>query len=754
MSDETTFDAPRKPGKKMPDGELLALIRAQELASMGSAVAAGATISTSVFPSQQTMTTLEIDRYNALNAFFARPLGNEVENRSQIVIPELRDTIQWIMPQLMRIFAANPEVFRFDPEGPNDTGQAQVETAAVNHVFMKENPGFLILHDFFWDAMLMRNGYVEVYFKKFKDTTTESYTGITQIELPKLLGEKDEEKVEVLEQREYSVDIPQPNGDPLSIPVFDLKLRRTKTIGKVIIEGIPAEEMRISPRVRGGLDDSPFSSHVTEETRSNLIAEGYKRSVVDSLPSGRPNWWEIDALARNQVTDQLSAENPTDRAMQEIEFHNVVMRVDVDGDGIAELRQIIVAGDKILSNEEIEETCFASGHAIRMPHRHTGISLYDLLMDLQVLKSTLFRQGIDNLAIANQTRIGADWKTVNIDDLLTVRPGGVVRTNGPPQNSLMPIEQPSNLVQQVIPALEYCDGMREMRTGVGHTSMGLEADELADVTKGGQLAAMSAASLKIELIARLLAEGVVDIAKKIHGVLQRHQDQPLNFQLAGKWVEVDPTSWRRRTRVSARVGLGSGNREEARANIAMVGAVQEKAAMFGLVGPKQMYNTSKEAISVLGFENPEKYVMDPDSPEYQQFKASQPPPQPPPQVQAAQIRAQTDMQKAQVQAQGQVLDLKRKLIEAQGKIMAEKQRSETELMHAAIQAQHDRQHEAQQGAHDRMVQSAGNADAAHEQRFEALLKAFTQIATAQLAAKTQVETASMSAVESTAEREA
>lgn len=754
MTDETTFDAPRKPGKKMPEGELLALIRAQELASMGSSVAAGATISTTVFPSQQTMTTLEIDRYNALNAFFARPLGNEVENRSQIVLPELRDTIQWIMPQLMRIFAASPEIFRFDPEGPNDTDQAQLETATVNHVFMKENPGFLILHDFFWDAMLMRNGYVEVYYKKFKDTGTESYTGITHIELTQLLEDKDDQEIEVLEQREYSVQIPQPSGQPLSIPVFDLKIRRTKEVGKVCIEGIPAEEMRISPRVRGGLDDSPFSSHVSEETRSNLIAEGYDRATVDALPSGRPNWWEIDALARNQVTDQLSAESPTDRAMQEIEFHNVVMRVDYDGDGIAELRQIIVAGDKVLSNEEIEETCFASGHAIRMPHRHTGISMYDLLMDLQVLKSTLFRQGIDNLAIANQTRIGADWKNTNVDDLLTVRPGGVVRTNGPPQNALMPIVQPSNLVQQVIPALEYCDGMREMRTGVGRSTMGLDADELQDVTKGGQLAAMSAASLKIELIARLLAEGVIDIAKKIHGTLQRHQDQKLNFELSGKWVQVDPTSWRKRTRVSARVGLGSGNREEARANIVMLGQAQQALVPFGLIGPQHVYQSFKDAISILGFEHPEKYAFDPQSQEFQQWKASQPPPQPAPQVQAAQIRAQTEQQKAQLQSQGQVIDLKRKLIEMQGKILSEKQRSETELMHAAIQAQHDRAHEAQQGAHDRMVTAAGNADAAHEQRFEALLKAFTQIATAQLAAKTQVETASMTAVESTAEREA
>ena len=107
-----TDTASTQPDKSMSDEELLALIRMHEMASLGSQVAAGATISTTIYPSNQAMTTLEIARYNALNAFFARPLGNEVENRSQIVLPELRDTIEWIMPQLMRMFVGAKTVCR------------------------------------------------------------------------------------------------------------------------------------------------------------------------------------------------------------------------------------------------------------------------------------------------------------------------------------------------------------------------------------------------------------------------------------------------------------------------------------------------------------------------------------------------------------------------------------------------------------------------------------------------------------------
>lgn len=686
---------------KMTDEGLLQLIAAYERASLGSSVAAGATISTTVFPSQQQMTTLEIDRYNALNMYWGRPLGNEVENRSQVVLPELRDTIEWIMPQLMRMFVASKEVCRFEPESEADEPQAEMETAVVNHVFMKMNNGFFILHDFFKDALLMRNGYANVYFKEEEHVGVERYSGLTEIELTKLLADMSDEDTDILEQREYTMDVPlmapAPGATPdptlpvAKFPVFDIKIRRTETKGSVCVECLPPEEVFVSPRARESCDGIPFVMHKTETPRSELIADGYDRDIVDALPTGRPAWLEMDALARNQVLDQLSVENPADKSMQTVEVRKVTMLVDFDGDGIAELRSILVAGDKILDNDEIEEGPLASCSPIRMPHRHTGISYYDLLADIQVIKTTLFRQGLDNLYLANNTRTAVDWKNVSIDDLLTSRPGGLIRTNGDPHGVLMQFSQESNIVEQVMPALEYMDQMRANRTGLGKGMAGLDADELQNVTKGGQLAAMSAASLKVELVARLLAEGVKEIFTKIHGCLIRHQDEPMQFELSGKWVEVDPSSWRRRTKVSVNVGLGSGNREEMRTNLQMLGQAQAGLAQLGLVGPKQAYATFKQMAEALGFNQPELYAMDPDSPEYQQHMAqmaSQPHP-PDPMVQAAQIRAQTEVQKAQSADQREILKLQGQLQQAQADAQAAQSKAQAELEHAALSTHAD-----------------------------------------------------------------
>jgi hypothetical protein len=693
---EATTEGSGESEGKMTDGDLLQLIAAYERASLGSSVAAGATISTTVYPSQQQMTTLEIDRYNAINMYMARPLGNEVENRSQVVLPELRDTIEWIMPQLMRMFVASKQICRFEPETAEDESQAEMETAVVNHVFMKENNGFFVLHDFFKDALLMRNGYANVDWVEEEHTGVERYSGLTQFELTKLLGDMEDEDTEILEQREYTQDIPVlapvPGAEPdptlpiAKVPVWDIKIRRTERKGRVSVECLPPEEVLVSPRARSTLDGVPFVAHITEEPRSELVEDGFDKAMVAALPTGKPNWLEIDALARNSVVDQLSVENPGDKAMQTVQVRRVTLMVDCDGDGIAELRRVLVAGDKIIENEEIEECPIASCAPIRMPHRHTGLSYYDLIADLQVIKTTLFRQGLDNLYLANNSRTAVDWQNVSVDDLLTSRPGGVVRTKGPPANSIMQLVTPSNMIEQVLPALEYMDKIRAGRTGVGDHTMGVDADELQNVTKGGQLAAMSAASLKIELVARLLAEGVKEIFTKIHGTLMRHQEGPLQLELSGKWVEVDPSQWRRRTKVSVNVGLGSGNREELRSNLMLLAQAQQAVGQLGLVGPKQGYTMFKRIAEALGENQPEQFAMDPASDEYKQHQAEMAaqPHQPAPQVQAAQIRAQTEVQKSQSAQSTEILKLQGQLQQAQGELAAEREKAQAELEHAAL----------------------------------------------------------------------
>ena len=692
----------------MSDAALLALIAQYEKEALGSSVAAGATVGTTYYSSSKLLTTLEIDRFNALNFYYARPLGNEVEGSSTVVLPELRDTVEWIMPQLMRIFAAARTPCIFDPESEDDVDQAELETEAVRHVFMVENDGFFVIHDYCKDALLLRNGYIKVYLEERTKSTVERYSELTQEELVELLQDDKDEKIKVLEQREYQVDMPpgavpqsqqpqpspygtlgqpeQPQPNPYALPapvqqpltVFDVKLRRTKQVKRICVECAPPEEMLVSPKARLNLDGAPYICHKTTKARSDLILDGYDEDIVNSASPGAPRWLEMDALARDVVVDQMSVENPADKAMQELEVRDVTIRVDYDGDGIAELRRVLVVGDQIAENEEIEEVPIASGVSKRMPHRHTGLSMFDELADIQVIKSELMRQGLNNLRLAQNGRVAADMNRVNLTDLMTSRPGGIVRVNGAPQQVLMPFTHPTNIMEQVVPAMQFVDTWREFRTGIGKDTVGIDADALQNVTKGGQLAGMAAAGLKVELIARCLAEGLKDVFLKIRALMVRHQDQPLQLQMRGKWVNVDPTQWRDRTRVSPNVGLGSGTREESRNNLMLLATMQEKIAPLGLVGPKQAYETFKTGANYLGFDQPERFAMDPDSDEFKQWVA-QHPPQPPPQLLAAQERTK------QVQIQAQAQQAK-----AQATEQAANVRAQAEVAHQALQSREDR----------------------------------------------------------------
>jgi len=650
---------------KMGDQELLAILKDYEASAMGSSVAQGGVGLGG--PKTSKLTTLEIDRYDALNYYYARPFGNEQQDRSQIVIPELRDTVEWILPQLMRVFLATDKACKFEPEGADDENLADQESDVVNHVFMQLNDGWTILHDYIKDALILRNGYIKTYYEKARKSKIENYTGLSEDEVGLLMQpEDDNEKLEIVSQREYPFpgwvapppmpmmpgQPPQPT--PTAPMLYDIKLRRITNGGHVVITAVPPEEMLVSPRTSGSLDKSPFYAHRVRKPRSELIQDEYDEDDVMALEPGAPRWTEIIQLARDSVLDEQTTEETSDKSMVEVEIHECIVRVDFDGDGVAELRRIVVGGSntKILENEEIEEGCIVSGVPSRMPHRHIGFSLYDLLADLQLIKSTLIRQSLDNIYLANNTRTAIDYNKVNADDLLTNRPGGVVRSDGPPSESIMPLES-NNILSDMMPMIAYVDSLREMRTGVGKDTVGMDPEALQNVTKGGQLAGMAAAGLKIEMIARLLAEGIKDMFRKIHNELIRHQDEPMTVKLRGKWVTVDPRSWHTRNHVVINVGLGSGNNEEKRVNLSVISQMMKDAMAIGISGPQQAFNLAKDTVQLLlGTAAAGEYFVDPASPEGQQLSQQIAKMHgPPPALQVAQIRAQSTLQAAQLKAQ-------------------------------------------------------------------------------------------------------
>lgn len=620
--------------EKLSERELVAIIRAHRRESLGAEDG-----------------DLSNQRATALDHYHGRPYGNEMEGRSQIVTKDLAETVDWAMPAIMRVFTQSGNIAEFDPVGPEDEELAQQESDYTNQVIMRDNNGFLILHDVIKDALLLKNGYVKHYWENSEKISEEEYKGLSLEQITSLFSELESEGAEVkIKGQDERVEIIQ--GQP--VPLFDIQLQITRKIGKVCIDAVPTEEVRVSKRCRGSVQETPFIEHVTRKTRSDLIEMGMEKEFVYSLPAYDEKENDTQVRARDSVDDESDSLGATfnDKSMDEVEYCEAYLRVDWDGDGIAELRKVVTVADKIPHgkywNEAIDAVPITGFVAKRMSHRHVGESLDDDLSDLQEIKTVLTRQLLDNIYLTNNNQYAVNER-VNLSDFLQSLPGGVKRISGlePVSGAYEPIMS-TPIVNQILPVMDYFEGVKEARTGINKATTGLDPDILKQSTKGAFMENLNRASQKIEMITRMLAEtGVKEMVLQVHSLLMKHQDKARITKLRGKYVEVSPQEWRDRTDLTVRVGLGTGNEDEKREKLLMLAGLQEKIAQIGLVGPKQAYAMFSDITEAIGFQMTEKYAIDPESPEFQQNAQGQNKVNPI--VEAEQVKAQATLQREQMQ---------------------------------------------------------------------------------------------------------
>jgi hypothetical protein len=362
-------------------------------------------------------------------------------------------------------------------------------------------------------------------------------------------------------------------------------------------------------------------------TVSDLNAQGFDTDDLPGTESGSDVAYQDEARARyaNDDTDRETNDSMSmDPTMREVWVTEAYVRIDYDGDGIAELRKITCVGSKVLTykdggqsaNEEIECMPFASWSPIIVPHKFTGLSLADLVMDLQRIQSQLFRNMLDNQYLTNNGRYVAVEGMVNLDDLLSSRPHGVVRTKM--QGAVSRLDTPQ-LGATAFQFLDYVDKLREKRTGVSERSQGLDPNQLAPNTAATAVnQVMIAAQQRIELIARVFGEtGMTDLFRLLHKLVLTNQTSKDIFRLRDKYVEVDPSEWRERKDTTVVVGLGNGSKESEMMQLNMI--FQNQNQMLGnpktqnIVTPENVYNTVEDMVKVFNKAAAGQYFTDPTS---------------------------------------------------------------------------------------------------------------------------------------------
>ena len=602
---------------------------------------------------------LSKQREDALKYYLGEPLGNEVEGRSSVVSQDLLEVVESMLPSLMRMFTQSDKMVNFDPQGPEDVKYADQITDYCNFIFNRDNDGFSILHSMFKTALLQKNGFCKIYWKTSKKQKKESYKHLDEMQYQALLIDNEIEIIDV-------ETIEEEDGI-----YYDVELRRTKEYGRCQIDPVPPEEILVSPRAKS-LDDCNFIAHRVTKTVSELIDMGFNKKDVESLPSSEDSVFNTEATTRRSYDDPTMDIDITniDPSMRNVQITECYMKVDMDGDGIGELRKIIVGGSgynnyTILENEEINILPFAMCVAVPMPFRFFGLSMYDLLADVQMMSTAIMRQTLDNMYTLGNARTVVVDGQANLDDLLTSRPGGIVRVKSPGAVTPMPQQ---NFLNEGLAMMQKIDQLKEKRSGVPNQLMGLNPDTInkSHTTAESTRSMMQTSTQRIELVARSFADGVKDIFKNILAVISEYQDQERIVKLRGEFISMNPREWTDHYDCTVQVGLGTGNQDQRLQVLQQVLNVQEKMISqggMGMVTPQTIYNTIEAFLQNSGYKDATQFFNNPSQQPPQQPKQNKQDP-------ALQLAAQQiEIQKQKAMAD---MDFKNRKLEADNQMKMQK----------------------------------------------------------------------------------
>ena len=679
------------------------------------------------------------------------------EGRSRAVSSDVSDTIEGLMPSLMDIFAGSDEVVRFEPTGPQDVQAAEQETDYVNHVFMQQNPGFLILYSFIKDALLSKVGIVKVFWEEHEEEQRETYLDQDDDAFMMLVADPE---IRIVAHTMHpapaqmsiapvpgmpglpqlapptGVEGPAPAqepggvgaGAPVPSPVgappapatgqelqpapqqpmlHDITVVTTKKTAKAVVVGVPPEEFGISRHARS-LRDCGYCFHEVIRRQEDLISDGYDADQVKAIPT-YTMLTNPEELARDSVDEHLSGggDEGINEVNRQIKVTEHYVRMDYEGNGKVELYRVTTGGDQgdVLRRDgddeivQVDMIPFAAMTPVIVTHRFFGRSIADLVMDIQRIKTALLRGILDNAYLAVNPRcvVAEPLSTeTTLDDLLVSRPGGIVRAKSTDAVEWQTIP---SIAAEIFPVLEYADQTREWRSGVNRQQQGVDANALQNQSATAVLQVYNASQAKMKLIARIFAEtGIRDLFSLLHGVIRKNGSKAATVRLRNQWVEVDPRDWIERNDMTILVGLGAGGKAEQGQQLMAIGNIQKEIAGAGLanvVKPENVYKLAVEVCKTFGRKDYTDFFSDPSDP-----NNPAPPPKPDPKMVEIQAQAQIDAQEAQVRQQMERDKL-------QGDMQLQQQRFQDDRTLELIKAhqagekhQQDMTQSAQKHAHD------------------------------------------------------
>lgn len=576
-------------------------------------------------------------RKDAFDYYNGELYGNERDGYSKIVTREVLEAIEWAKPHILKVFTSGDRVVEFMPVNEQDVELAKQETDVINHILLKKNDGYMSFYSWITDALMNPVGYIKLMIEDVDTTITEPYEGVNELELMLLLEDED---VELIGSEEY-----KEMGEML----YNIKLRRTIREKALILDPVPPEQCLIDSAHRKlNLDEADFVCHRVQRTFTYLVEQGYDSEELREASADEGFQWNDEKVNRNYHEDEdILSDDDDDESMKQYWVHECYVRMDVDGDGLAERRKIVMVGNKIFENEEIDYQPIVSLATIPIPHKHPAMSLAETVMDLQLISSTLTRQLLDNIYKQNIRRKYVSEAAITDDggtlDDLADNESEVIRVA---RSGEIEPEQVQPIIGEILSVIQHVGDHTQKRTGVA-PQLSLDPNVLQQSTAGAFMGALDQASQRIEMYTRTMAEtGFKWLMVKAHQLTRTYMDKPLTLELRGEWIDADPSSWRDRKDVSVNVGLGFNKKEMKIQLLSELLNIQKEAIGFGMADAEKIYNTLEQMVDAAGLGSVNRFFIDP--------KDMQPQPQEPSiEEKMLEMQAQIEQGKQALQQQKQ-----------------------------------------------------------------------------------------------------
>ena len=600
---------------------------------------------------------IDEERADATDYYLGNSPSAQSSMQSEFVSTDVRDSVLFMLPSIMRTFFGTNKVVEFIPHGPEDIEVAKQQTEYINYIIQQKNPGFKVMYDVFKDALIRKTGYVKAYWDDTISSSTHEYTNISPEAYQALILDPDVEMVKEKVEMQSMTLFDQVTGEEIvqETPAsYDVTIRRVKAKDQVVIEAVPTEEILISRYARD-LHSSPYVAHRMIKTVSDLVAMGYDKEEMEQYAGSGS---EVDAesyeleQARNPYADFTGVDR-TDSNSKNVLYVEHYVFYDLDGDGIDERVRVCTVGNGLnivntIPWDDLPITLFCPDPE---PHTSIGSCPADYLMPIQAAKSQIMRDTLDSLGHAIFPRMGIVEGQVNIDDVLNTDIGQPIRMRAP--GMVQPFTVPF-VGKEAFPVLSYLDESKENRTGVSKASAGLNADALQSSTASAVSATMSGAQGRIELICRHFADGMKDLFKLVNSLVIKHQEGQDIMRLNNEFIPVDPRYWDTDKDMVINVAISKSSDEEKFQVLTAMAQKQEQILQTlgpqnPLVNLQQYANTLTKMIEMAGFKDAKSFINT-EVPPLPPMQPEQQKPDP------AEMLAQAEAMKAQNLGQKAIID--------------------------------------------------------------------------------------------------